>query len=54
MSETQKISKALIALGYSTGWVVSEAEITWIDEPATKPTKKQILDKIKELFSDEI
>ncbi len=54
MSETQKISEALVALGYSTGWVVTGTEITWIDEPTTKPTKKQISDKMKELFPDEI
>jgi hypothetical protein len=54
ITETQKTSDALIALGYSTGWVVTNTEITWIDEPATKPTKKQISDKVKELYPDEI
>jgi hypothetical protein len=51
MSETQKISEALIALGYSTGWVVNGTEITWIDEPEIKPTQKQIADKVLEIES---
>jgi|688.fasta_scaffold980006_2 hypothetical protein len=51
MSETRKISEALIALGYSTGWVVSEAEITWIDEPEVRPTMEQIQAKIEEIES---
>jgi|688.fasta_scaffold1880904_2 hypothetical protein len=51
MIETQKISEALISLGYTTGWVVTGTEITWVDEPAVKPTQEQIDDKVLEIES---
>ena len=51
MTQTQKISEALIALGYKSGWVVNGTEIEWIDEPAVKPTKKQIDAKVLEIES---
>jgi hypothetical protein len=46
MTQTQKISEALIALGYTSGWVVNGTEIEWIDEPEVRPTQKQIDDKV--------
>jgi hypothetical protein len=51
MMETQKISEALISLGYTTGWVVTGTEITWIDEPEVRPTQEQIDAKVLEIES---
>jgi hypothetical protein len=47
-----EIGRALVALGYESGWTINGDTlegIEWIDEPATKPTAKQITDKIAEL-----
>jgi hypothetical protein len=46
MNQTDKISYALIELGYNTGWVVRGEEITWIDEPEVRPTQEQIDAKV--------
>jgi hypothetical protein len=51
MDKTIKIAESLQELGYNTGWVVNGTEIIWIDEPATKPTKKQIDAKVLEIES---
>lgn len=47
-----EIGRALVALGFESGWTINGDTIDgieWIDEPATKPTAKQIIDKIAEL-----
>jgi hypothetical protein len=49
MNQTDKISYALIELGYNSGWVISGEEITWIDEPEVRPTQEQIDNKILEI-----
>jgi hypothetical protein len=51
MTQTQKISETLIALGYTSGWVVNGTEIEWIDEPQVRPTQKQIDAKVLEIES---
>jgi hypothetical protein len=51
MDITTKISESLQELGYDTGWVVNGTEIIWINEPAVKPTQKQIDDKVLEIES---
>jgi hypothetical protein len=50
-TEHQKIAKSLSELGYTSGWVLTGTEITWIDEPEIKPTQKQIADKVLEIES---
>ena len=51
MTEHQKLIKALIELGYISGWSVLGTEITWIDEPEVRPTMEQIQAKIEEIES---
>ena len=51
MDMHMKIVNVLKELGYDTGWVVNGEEITWIDEPKVKPTKKQIEAKVLEIDS---
>jgi hypothetical protein len=47
-------SDALIALGHTTGWVVCENDVIWLEEPTKKPTKKELDIKLKELQSVEV
>jgi hypothetical protein len=51
MTEHQKLIKALIELGYTSGWSISGTEIIWIDEPEARPTMEQIQAKIEEIES---
>ena len=47
----QKIAESLKELGYTTGWVLTGTEITWIDEPEVRPTQEQIDAKVLEIES---
>jgi hypothetical protein len=49
LTEHQKLIQTLIELGYTSGWVVTGTEITWIEEPEIKPTQEQIDAKVLEI-----
>jgi hypothetical protein len=52
----KQICEALVTLGYQTGWVVrgdTFEGIEWVIEPEIKPTKKQVIDAIASLPTDE-
>lgn len=50
-TEHQKIAKSLTELGYTSGWVLTGTEITWLDEPEVRPTQEQIDAKVLEIES---
>ncbi len=46
LTHHQKIIESLKELGYTSGWVLTGTEITWIDEPEVRPTQEQIDAKV--------
>lgn len=48
------IARALVELGFTSGWTVTGDTldgIEWIEEPVTKPTNKEIQDMITKIPS---
>ena len=56
MNEHFWICRALVALGYETGWLLSGNDldgITWVDEKISKPNNAALTAKISELKANE-
>jgi hypothetical protein len=49
MDKTGKISAALNHLGYNSGYYIEGEKITWVDEPAIKPSQEQIDDLVEKI-----
>lgn len=49
MDKTGKIAEVLKHLGYNSGWYIEGEKITWVDEPAIKPSQEQIDDLVEKI-----
>jgi hypothetical protein len=49
IDKTGKIAEVLKHLGHNSGWYIEGEKITWVDEPAIKPSQEQIDDLVKKI-----
>ena len=49
MDKTGKIAEVLKHLGHNSGWYIEGEKITWVDEPAVKPSQEQIDDLVEKI-----